>query len=341
MTRTALWATAAAGVLAAPAVLSISQRNLASLVLIYVIAGCSLTVLSGFAGQVSFGSWALVGFGALFGGWLVTSQGLAAVPAGVLTVSAGTAVALFVALPALRIRGLFLGVTTLAFAVACSSYIFTLPPFQLDGLAERQEVLGVDLDSEAVYYYVCLLATGVALLLVRNLRTGRWGRNFIAVRDNERAAAAYGVDAVGSKLAAFAVSGFLASLAGYLYLFSQRSVNAGGFPVETSLLLFSAVVIGGLGTVSGAVIGALYLRGIQFFAPSLQLFSTSLGLLLVLSFFPGGLGALLFRGRDQLLRLLAQRWGVHVPSLVADSRQLPDSTPSAPDQRDAAEAVLR
>ena len=326
LARACLWIVGAAVVLGLPLLLSISQRNLASLVLVYVLAGSSLTVLSGFAGQVSFGNWAIVGFGALFGGWLVTAQGVAPLSAGILTVCAGTGVGLLVALPALRIRGLFLGVTTLAFAVACSSYFFTLAPFQLEGVAERGEVLGVDLESETAFYYLCLAVTTGGLLLVRNLRTGRWGRNFIAIRDNDRAGISYGIDPVLTKLAAFGVSGFLASLAGFLYLFAARTVNGGAFPVETSLLLFSAVVIGGLGSVSGAVIGALYLRGISFFAPSLQLFSTSLGLLLVLCFFPGGLGALLFRGRDVLLRALALRWGVHVPSLLADSRQ--------PDPRD-------
>ena len=198
--------------------------------LVYVIAGSSLTVLSGFAGQVSFGSWALVGFGALFG-WLARDEsGMAPLPACILTVCAGTTVGLAVALPALRIRGLFLGVTTLAFAVACSSYFFTLAPFQLVGLAERSRVLGVDLDSETTYYYLCVVAAGGALLLVRNLRGGRWGRNFLAVRDNDRAAASYGVDPVTTKLAAFAASGFLASLAGFLYLYAERSVNARASP---------------------------------------------------------------------------------------------------------------
>ena len=305
---------------ALPLFLSISQRNLASLLLIYILAALSLTVLSGFAGQISFGHWAFVGFGALFGGWLLVEQGLNTLVAGGIVCAGGVVLSLAIGVPALRIRGLFLAVTTLAFAVASASWIFSLPLFTFAGAVSRPVVGGIDFDSELAYYYLCLGVLLAAIAVIRNLRTGRWGRNFLAVRDNDRAAASYGVNSTATKLLAFAVSGFFASLAGYLYLFNQSSLNQGAFPVETSLLLFSAVVIGGLGSIPGAIIGALYLRGIQFFAPSLQLLSTSFGLLLILMFAPGGLGGLAFQGRDALLRRLAGRWGIVVPSLLADRR---------------------
>lgn len=309
-----------AAAIATPLFLSISQRNLASLLLIYMIAALSLTLLSGFAGQISFGHWAFVGFGALFGGWLLERFALNALVAGAVVCLGGIVIALAIGVPALRIRGLFLAVATLGFAVASASYLFTLPIFTFFGVAERPVVFGFSFDSELAFYYLCLAFVVATILVVRNIRNGRWGRNFVAVRDNDRAAASYGVRGTASKLLAFAASGFFASLAGYLYLFNQSTVNAGAFPVETSLLLFSAVVIGGLGSIPGAIIGALYLRGIQFFAPSLQLLSTSFGLLLVLMFAPGGLGGLAFQGRDAVLRWLANRWGIVVPSLVADKR---------------------
>lgn len=318
--------------LALPLFMSISQRNLASLLLIYMLAALSLTVLSGFAGQISFGHWAFVGFGALFGGWLVAEQGLGILPGALIVCAGGVLLALAIGVPALRIRGLFLAVATLAFAVATATWIFLLPPFSFSDVVRRPVVLGIDFDNELYYYYFCFAVLLAAIAVVRNIRAGRWGRSFIAVRDNDRAAASYGVGVTASKLIAFAVSGFLASLAGYLYLFNQGTLNEGAFPVETSLLLFSAVVIGGLGSVQGAIIGALYLRGIQFFAPSLQLLSTSFGLLLVLMFAPGGLGGLVFQGRDAVLRWLANRWGIVVPSLVADRRvEEPELTASEPE----------
>ncbi|MBW3560954.1 MAG: ABC transporter permease [Actinobacteria bacterium] len=310
--------------LAAPPLFGIAQQNLASLLLIYTIAAVSLTVLSGYAGQISFGHWAFVGFGALFGGWLLTVQGMNTLLAGATVCAVGTLLSLAIGLPALRIRGLFLAVTTLAFAVAAQNFLFLQPGFVFSDIVSRPVVGPLDFSNELTFYYLCLVLLLATLALVRNVRDSRWGRNFVAVRDNDRAAASYGVGVIASKMLAFAVSGFLASLAGFLYLMNQTSLNAQAFPVETSLLLFSAVVIGGLGSVPGAVIGALYLRGIQFFAPPLQLLSTSFGLLLILMFAPGGLGGLAFQGRDALLRYLAKRWNIVVPSLLADVREEPD-----------------
>jgi branched-chain amino acid transport system permease protein len=309
-----------------PLVVSVSTANLLVVLLVYVLAAASLTVVTGYAGQVSFGQWALVGASALFGGWLMTVQKLPVLPALTTTLVAGVALSLVVALPALRVRGLLLGVTTLALAVACSSYLFSLTPFRTATLIERGTLGPIDLDNEHSFYYVALTLTAAALLLVRGYRTSRWGRLAVAVRDNDRAAASYGVEPVTAKLVAFAVSGLLASLAGFVYMLAEQAVSPGSFPVETSLLLFGACIIGGVGSLTGAILAALYMRGIQFFVPSLQLLTTSFGLVLVLVALPSGLGGLLFRVRDAALRRIALRADVHVPSLVADSRRTSDAT---------------
>ena len=312
-----------------PLVLTVSSVNLLSVLLVYVLAATSLTVVTGYAGQVSFGQWALVGASALFGGWLMTSRHLSVVPAFTTTMVAGLALSLLIALPAIRLRGLLLGVTTLALAVAASSYLFTLGPFQAGVLTSRGSLGPLNLDDERTFFYICLTLTVLALLAVRGYRTSRWGRLAIAVRDNERAAASYGASPVAVKLVAFGLSGLLTSLAGFLYMLIEQVVSPGSFPVETSLLLFGACVIGGVGSVTGAVLAALYLRGVQFFVPSLQLLTTSFGLVLVLIGLPTGLGGLLFRVRDALLRQAALRSSVHVPSLVADSRRTPEPAASA------------
>jgi branched-chain amino acid transport system permease protein len=304
-----------------PLTLSVSGTNLMSVLLVYLLAAASLTVVTGFAGQVSFGQWALVGASALFGAWLLGNQHVALVPALSVTLVAGTVASMVVGLPALRIRGLLLGVTTLALAVACSSYLFTLGPFRPDDLLTRGRLLGLSLDNERTFFYCTLALTVLALVLVRSYRSSRWGRAAVAVRDNEAAASSYGVNPIAVKLVAFGLAGLLASLAGFLYALAEQTLNAGAFPVSTSLLLFGAVIIGGVGSVTGAVISALYLRGIEFFAPSLQLLTTSLGLLLVLVMVPTGIGGLVLSVRDHLLRRVAVRAGLHVPSLVADSRR--------------------
>jgi branched-chain amino acid transport system permease protein len=318
-----------AGLLAVPLLLpfvvSVSTANLLVVLFVYVLAAASLTVITGYAGQVSFGQWALVGASALFGGWLMTVHHLPVVPALTTTLLAGVVLSLVVALPALRVRGLLLGVTTLALAVACSSYLFTLTPFRTETLVSRGSLGPIDLDDEHTLYYVALTLTLGALLLVRGYRTSRWGRLAIAVRDNDRAAASYGVEPLATKLIAFALSGLLASLAGFLYMLAEQAVSPGSFPVETSLLLFGACIIGGVGSITGAILAALYLRGIQFFVPSLQLLTTSFGLVLVLVALPSGVGGLVFRLRDAALRRIALRADVHVPSLVADSRRISET----------------
>lgn len=304
--------------IAVPLPLALSSQNLATAIVTFAIAALSITVLTGYAGQVSFGQWAFVGFGALLGGHLATTQdvpfflGLVAIP------FAGAVLAVGIGLPALRIRGIFLGVTTLAFAVAASAYVFQLGLFDLDGFVDRPGLLS----NQRTYYYFCLGILLLCLLGLRNLRNSSLGRAMVAVRDNDRVAASYGVGLVTAKLSAFAVSGFLAALAGYLFLFNAGNLDSGSFPPLTSLLLFAAVVIGGLGSPVGAILGALYFRGVAFFLPDfVQFLATSLGLLLILLFLPGGLGSLLFAGRDWLLRRYAQAHGIRVPSLIADTRE--------------------
>jgi branched-chain amino acid transport system permease protein len=155
----------------------------------------------------------------------------------------------------------------------------------------------------------------------RNVRRTRLGRNFIALRDNEMHAQAFGVRPISAKLSAFALSGFFAALAGGLLAYHQQALRSDRFAAEYSLAIFSMVVIGGMGSMTGAVIGAVYVRSIQFYlANEYQFLATGFGLLVLLMLFPGGLGEIVFRTRDRLLRIFADRRKIVVPSLVADKR---------------------
>jgi branched-chain amino acid transport system permease protein len=310
------------GAIAAPLLLDISGQNLATALLAFLIAALSVVVLTGYAGQVSFGDWAVVGFGALFGGAMATQHHVPFL-AGLLVIPiAGAFVAALIGLPALRIRGIFLGVTTLAFAVAGQAYFFQQKWFELTDFLDRPTLLGVNLADQRAYYYFCLLLALLCMVGVQLVRKSMFGRAMVAVRDNESAASSYGVNPVLAKLSAFAVSGFLAALSGFLYAYNAGKIDGGSFPALTSLLLFSAVVIGGLGSQAGAVIGALYFRGISYFLPQyVQFLATSLGLLLILLFLPKGLGGLFFSLRDAALRRYAIARGIRVPSLLADTRE--------------------
>jgi branched-chain amino acid transport system permease protein len=305
-----------------PLLLDISGQSLATAILCYILAALSLTVLTGYAGQISFGQWAFVGFGTLFGAAMVVTYGLPFLAGLFVTSVAGAGVAVVVGLPALRIRGIFLGVTTLAFAVAANSYLFNLHFFRAAGYVPRTTVAGLHLEDQRNYYWFCLVVLALCMLAVRNLRGSILGRELIAVRDNDRAAASYGVGVARARLWAFAISGFLASLSGYLYLFNEGSANADSFGPLISLLLFSGVIIGGLGTQLGAVIGMLWFRGIQYFLPQwAQFFATSFGVLVILMFVPGGLSTIVFGMRDRALRRYARARGLRIGAIEALRRE--------------------
>ena len=322
--RAALWAVIGAFVLSLPAWLSTSRLNLATIIVIFGIVAASLVVLTGWAGQVSLGHMAFVGLGAAVGGALTDHRGWDLALAGLVAGLVGGLAAVVVGYPALRRRGLTLAVATLAFGLFVYSYVLnrTVFPDLLPGRRiDRGTLLGIDLASEEAMFYACLAVLALALLMVVGLRRSRTGRVLIAIRENEKAARAYGVNATRSSLAAFALSGFLAAVAGALYVHQQTGLNAEPFAPQRSLELFTMVVIGGLGSLPGALLGATYVHSVDFFLPAeWQFLATGVGLLLVLLLFPSGFGGVLADLRDGALRKIATRRGMVVPSLLADVR---------------------
>jgi branched-chain amino acid transport system permease protein len=160
------------------------------------------------------------------------------------------------------------------------------------------------------------------------VRNSRAGRVLIGVRDNERGAQAYGINVISAKLTAFAVSGFLAAAAGALFVHGQQSLGIQPYAPARSFQVFILVVIGGLGSIPGAILGPVVIEGLEYFRSAFPeairnvffFLTTGLGLILILLFLPGGFGQVYYGARDRILRAIADRRGVHVPSLVADSR---------------------
>ena len=125
----------------------------------------------------------------------------------------------------------------------------------------------------------------------------------VALRENERGARAYGISATGAKLTAFAISGFFASVAGVVLVQINGQFTLGLYPPEENLILFTAAVVGGLGSVLGAVLGAIFLKGGEWFLTDLwRLAASGIGVLVVLLLLPGGLSGAFFRVRDLWLR---------------------------------------
>jgi branched-chain amino acid transport system permease protein len=315
-----------AAALAAPAVLAPSRVNLLGVIVVYAMVAVSLVVLTGWAGQVSLGQVAFLGVGAAIGGWVTATLHWDIAIALLIAGFAGATVAMIIGLPALRIRGLYLAVTTLAFAQATSLYFLNAGEFEWlpDGRLPRTRLLGqITIESETQYYYLTLGALLLVVLGVRRLRASRVGRVLIGVRENERAAQAYGVNATRAKLTAFATSGFIAAFAGAVFVHHQQTLGVQPYATEESLAVFAMVVIGGLGSIPGAILGAAYIVGTRYFlSTELAFFTGGMGLLLVLMALPGGLGGGLYQLRDGYLRWVAKRRGIIVPSLTADASSL-------------------
>jgi branched-chain amino acid transport system permease protein len=159
---------------------------------------------------------------------------------------------------------------------------------------------------------------------VRSLRRSRIGRALIATRDNEAAAEAATLDTTKMKLTAFLISGAIAGFAGALFVVQQRGVNGGSFSADINIALFLMVVVGGAGSMPGVVIGAVYVWGTQYYLHGgFSLVASGLGILVLLVVLPEGLGGLLYRLRDVLLRELARRKGLVVLGLPEPPAERP------------------
>ena len=263
---------------------------------IMAIVILSLIVLTGWAGQLSLGQMAFAGVGAAVGAILTNDHNVDLVLVVLIAGLVGAATSLVIGVPALRLRGAYLAVTSLAFAFIVSSYL--LNPRFFDWVpterVERNPILGrVEWTSSTGMYYVALASLVIAMLAVRGIRNTRTGRVLVALRDNETAVEAYGVSPVKAKLTAFAISGFLASSAGALLVHHEQSFAVGSYNAGFSIGIFTAAVVGGMGALLGAVLGIAYWSGTFFWLQGTwRLFASGIGILLVLMIAPAGLAGL-------------------------------------------------
>ncbi|MGH9189843.1 MAG: ABC transporter permease subunit [Acidimicrobiales bacterium] len=225
--------------------------------LVAIVVCLSVVLLTGFVGQISLAQMAFAGLGgfglAVLGGRLGWPFPVAPLAAAVVAGLAG----LLVGLPALRVRGTSLAIVTLAAAVAMEDLVFKSPA--LTGGLRGSSVPDLRLGGPGAFGHG-LLVLGVAAASavgVARLRAGRLGRRFLAVRANERAARAIGIDVVATRLTAFGLSAFLAGLGGALLGYTQGQLSFGSFGVFVSLSVLAVTYLGGIATVSGAVVGGL------------------------------------------------------------------------------------
>jgi ABC-type branched-subunit amino acid transport system ATPase component/branched-subunit amino acid ABC-type transport system permease component len=265
----------------------------------------SIVVLTGYAGQLSLAQFAIAGFGAYVAGRLVSSQGTPFWLALVIGVAAAVPLGVLFALPAVRTRGINLAVVTLGLGTAIELMLFRNTAYT-GGISGTQigdaHLFGVDINSIShptrygLFAVACFVLGGV---LVSNVRRGRVGRRLIAVRTNERAAAALGISVPGAKLYAFALSAALAALGGILLAFRLVNIDFTSFDNFTSIVVVGLTLIGGLGYLMGPIIGATLAEG-GFNAQLLD------------SIFGGGVGKYigLISGISILVLVLANQDGV-------------------------------
>jgi branched-chain amino acid transport system permease protein len=321
-------------VLILPHVLSVDRSLKASALIIYAILGLSLVVLTGWAGQISLGQIGFFAFGAALGGKATQDWGLDLGLALALVAVAGAAIAVVVGLPALRKRGLELAVITLAFALAMTQYFLNSSFFDWvpTGRIERANVFGtISTDSDTAIYYVVLAVLALTLVGLYGVRRSRTGRALIALRDNERGAQAYALNATRLRLVAFAMSGAIAAIAGCLLSQHQQAYDPNLFGPFENLNVFTMVIVGGVASPAGAVLGALYFLGTQWFLPiEWQALASGIGVLLILLIIPDGFGGLLYRLRDRWLARVARKHAVEPPEPEADALEAEAETVVVP-----------
>jgi branched-chain amino acid transport system permease protein len=221
-----------------------------------------LTVLTGFTGQISLGHVAFLVLGAYSYAIGVTRLGAPPLLALALSAVLPAAAGLLVGIPSLRLKGLYLAITTLAFSFIVNALIMAGGKFTGAGrgiMIERPEILGISLKSERALYWFCLLVAALALFATLNLRRTRAGRAMIAIRDNDIAAQAMGINLWRYKLTAFVISASMTGIAGALMAMYVNFVTVEGFPFLLSIEALAILVVGGLGSVLGTVLGTVFI----------------------------------------------------------------------------------
>lgn len=232
-----------------------------SFLFIWSLAGLSLMVLAGYAGLISIGHAAFLGIGAYVHAYLIR-RGVPFLPSMLSAGAAAAAAGIVIGVPAIRMRGLYLAIATLAFS-AIAQEVFVRWEALTGGsrgvAVPKPKFFGWDLEGEVGFYYLCLSVLVACILAILNLLRAPTGRAWIAIRDSEIAAQSMGVNLAGYKTLAFAVSAFLAGLAGALFAHKVGYLTPDIFSPILSIQLLMLVMVGGVGSIHGAIFGAIFL----------------------------------------------------------------------------------
>jgi branched-chain amino acid transport system permease protein len=314
-----------------------------TLTMSYAVAAMGLGLLVGYGGQISLGQGAFFAIGAYAAAAMLAKTGLPYLLAVPLAAAVTFLLGLAFGIPALRLRGLYLALVTLALAVAAGPVIKRAEPLTggVSGLSVRQPPVPgwLAVDPDQWLYLLSLVVTGLMLLLAANLTRGGLGRALVAIRDGERAARTSGVHVGRIKALLFAVAGAYAGVGGALFAYGQGFVAPESFTLLLSFTFLGAVVVGGLGTVIGSVLGALFVVFVPQYAGDVNQALTGViygcTLIAVVYLLPGGAAGLLRRLRRLLVTVVEPG-----PAVGAPEPSPPPTSPPPPDaQRGVHDAV--
>ncbi|ASN80976.1 MULTISPECIES: branched-chain amino acid ABC transporter permease [Deinococcus] len=247
-----------------PLILPKTMLRDVNMILIYAIAVIGLNITTGYTGLINIGQAAFMGVGAYATALAATKLNLPfflAIPIGGL---AGALVGTIVGLPSLRLKYLYLAVATLAFQVIFEWGVGHSPLLEQGGSISMPKpvVFGIEdsfLNHNIFWYYIILPVLVLLALLWRNVLRTKHGRSMIAVRDNDRAAAAMGINPGTAKLTAFMLGSLYAGIAGGLFAYFQKAVVIEDYMLHTSVQLLAMAIVGGLGSLPGAFLGPMFI----------------------------------------------------------------------------------
>ncbi|MES2534389.1 MAG: branched-chain amino acid ABC transporter permease [Pseudomonadota bacterium] len=266
----------------APFVLNTFYIKELAYILILSIAGIGLMLLVGYTGMISLGHGAILGLGAYLHTFFLV-KGLHVSVSLVLTVFITAGVSALIAAPALRLSGMYLAIATLAISMLFEEVFTQWDSFTggIQGVAVPQVTLGgIPLLDPVVFYFICLAFAVLSFLVAKNLLRTRTGRAWIALRDSEVAAKSMGISATRYKITAFAISSGFTGLAGALMAHYMGFLSPDSFNYLLSIQLLILIVVGGVGTLQGAALGAIFVGMLPLLTAWIK------------DHFPGGFGAM-------------------------------------------------
>ncbi len=264
-------------VFTAPLYLSNYWLGVASLIGITIIAAIGLNILVGYCGQLSIGHAGFMAVGAYTTAVLTNKLGFPFLAGLICSGFSAGFIGLIFGIPSVRVKGFYLAITTIAaqfiiiwvinhWSSVTGGFVGISVPYASIG--------GIEFKDDASQFYLIMSITAVCILFAKNLARGRVGRAFIAIRDNDLAAEVMGINLLYYKLLAFFIGCFLAGIAGCLLAHWMGFMNAENFSLADSILFIGMVIIGGLGTTLGPILGAIFIRllqqGMMFISPILE-----------------------------------------------------------------------